>query len=161
LSDTWDDPDISCLAFGPDGTGHLFAGSSGQLPASPTRAAPTIRETDVAAPAPLFNWNPIDAQLPSGAGSITRIAVLPRLRRIVVACKKLLADDIGGVFWSIIPESPLGPSPPPRQPYLWREARVLNGPKDGFYPLRSQPLPTGHRGRRWKNWDGSPSWPAP
>ncbi|MCX5545579.1 hypothetical protein M3A49_40210 [Paraburkholderia sp. CNPSo 3076] len=143
LSDTWDDPDISCLAFGPDGTVHLFAGSSGQLPTSPTRSISTIRETDVGTAAPLANWNPIDAQLPSGAGSITRIAVLPRARRIVVACNKLLTDDSGGIFWSIIPESSLGPAPPPRPPYLWHKARVRGGPNDGFYDVTFATLTDG------------------
>src|SRR5262245_47659677 len=64
LSDTWDNPDVKCLAFGTDGPRHVFAGCTLVYSGEPTGSAPVIMETDSAAIAPLFEWKPVAAALP-------------------------------------------------------------------------------------------------
>src|SRR5262245_44134884 len=88
LSDTWDNPDSICVALGPDGPRHLFAGCTAQYPPAATQSVPVIMETQAGAIVPLLSWTPVADPLPLGAGSITRILVITQRRLIIVACKK-------------------------------------------------------------------------
>src|SRR4029078_1073532 len=76
LSDGWDKPDVNCLAFGPDGDRHLYAGSDGVALDHHLLDDGAVYESDVRAPSPLLAWKPIDQPLPSGAGHVNRILVL-------------------------------------------------------------------------------------
>jgi hypothetical protein len=117
LSDRWDCPDIQCLALGPDNARHVYAGTAhGQ-----------IYETTAGAVAPLLEWKPIDRPLPDDAGSVQRILVLPRHRRLVALCS-------GGVFWSRTSGSLwAGPKWPGRHRarYVWYRATGVGGCYDG------------------------------
>ncbi len=104
LSDDWDNPDINCLAFGPDGPRHIYAGGSG------------LHETDTSAFLTLLNWRSIP--LPPRVSAVNRIAVLKGTRRIVLACNN-------GVWWSSIP-----PAPTSSGSYNWKQAQGL---PDGGY----------------------------
>jgi hypothetical protein len=142
LSDTWDNPDIKCIAMGPDGPRHLFAGCTIAYDSAEKRSykaesgsAPVIMETDSAQLAPLLDWNPVTA-LPTTAGRITRIVVISHLRRIVVACAKVRDGDTGGIFWSIIPTTRFAAGDPPRPPFKWTRAKVIDAPAaQGFWDL--------------------------
>jgi hypothetical protein len=132
LSDSWDDPDSMCLAFGPDGPRHVFAGCTRQYYGAPYESVPTVMESNAAAAIPLLDWSPVGGRLPPRAGSITRIVVITHLRRIVVACKKARDNDTGGIYWATIPPS-FGPAPRPK--YVWKRAIVESEPGDGYYDL--------------------------
>jgi hypothetical protein len=106
LSDDWDSPDMTCLAFGPDGARHIYAGSSNGA----------LYETDTSATLTLLNWRQLT--LPPGVGAVYRIGVLEGTRRIVLACAK-------GVWWSPIP-----PAPSAKGNYVWKMAQGL---PDGTY----------------------------
>jgi hypothetical protein len=114
LSDGWDTPNIGCLAFGPDGPLHIFAGGD------------ALFETDTSAFFPLLNWHsvPLTPVSPAGAniGTINRIVVLKQRRRIVLACSN-------GVFWSSIPTS--------GNAYSWQQ--VPNLPQGGYSGLAIGP----------------------
>ncbi len=101
LTDNQDNPDITCLAFGPFGPQHIYAGTRHDL----WGAADSLYETDPTAILPLLSWRSVP--LPSGVGTIYRIGVLKASRRIVLACD-------GGVYWS--------PIPPPGGSYNWSKA---------------------------------------
>ena len=129
LSDEWVDPDINCLAFGPDDPRHVFAGCDGGA----------IRETDLREALPLLAWREITNPLPSIAGSVRRIVVVRHLRRIVAACSN-------GLFWATIPLPsrnrgclmPFGPKSTPRSPYEWKQANVEGSEKgnsQGFWDV--------------------------
>ena len=134
LSEGWDTPDISCLAFGPDGPRHIFAGTDNASMAVAAgnelgQAVPysvALFETDTATPFPLLNWRPVPLTpvSPDGAivGTIVRIVVLKESRRIVLAC-------LNGVFWSPIPA--LGNA------YNWHQ--VPNLPPGGYSGLALGP----------------------
>ncbi|HEV8334622.1 MAG TPA: hypothetical protein VGQ22_24585 [Steroidobacteraceae bacterium] len=142
LSSTWDNPDVKCIAMGPDGPRHLFAGCTIAYDSAEKRSykaesgsAPVIMETDSAQFAPLLNWNPVTA-LPTTAGRITRIVAIFRLRRIVVACASVRTGDTGGIFWSIIPATRFAAGDPPRPPFKWTRAKVIGAPAaEGFWDL--------------------------
>lgn len=124
LSDTWADPDVNCLCQGPDGPRHFFAGCKGGA----------LMETDAGAVAPVLDWR-ATTSLPSDAGAISSIVLIPHLRRIVVAC---LANDLGGaggIFWSVIPGTSFGPVFPARPPYQWRRAVVDMPSTEGYFSL--------------------------
>ena len=57
LSNNWDNPDVNCLAAGPDGPHHFFAGCTNAI----------IYESDVSEAVPLLGWQPVDSALPSEA----------------------------------------------------------------------------------------------
>jgi hypothetical protein len=143
LSDTWDNPDVKCLALGPDGPRHLFAGCMVAYDSvqkrtykAETSSAPMIMETDSAQIAPMLAWNPITAALPVTAGHVTRIVVIRNLRRIVVACAKLRPDDTGGIFWATIPPTWFNAGDPLRPPYIWKQAKVVGIPaREGFWDI--------------------------
>ena len=86
LTDALDDTDTNCLAFGPDGPSHLYAGCEGGA----------LLETDPSSAFPLFNWQRVSG-LPD-TGQIFKVLVLQMRRRIVIAAYK-------GIFWSVIPEA--------------------------------------------------------
>jgi hypothetical protein len=142
LSDTWDNPDVKCLALGPDGPRHVFAGCTVAYDSvqkrtyrAETSSAPVIMETDAAQLAPLLAWNPVTAALPITAGRVTRIVVIRNLRRIVVACAKIRPDDTGGVFWTTIPPTRFNAGDPPRPPYVWKQAKLSIPISGGFWDL--------------------------
>src|SRR6266516_4763463 len=142
LSDSWDNPDVKCLALGPDGLRHLFAGCTVAYDSAQKRSykaetgsSPVIMETDSAQLAPLLAWNPITAALPVTAGRITRIVVIRNLRRIVVACAKVRDHDTGGIFWATIPPTRFNAGDPPRPPYVWKQAKVGIPVSGGFWDI--------------------------
>lgn len=119
LSDDWDNPDVTCLAVGPDDPQHIYAGcgNSGSVPTS--RGG--LYETDASMFAPLLRpWREI--ALPDAMGSVYRIGVLKSARRIVLACD-------GGIWWSPIPQ--------PGGVYTWKQAQGL--PPDAFFGLAVGP----------------------
>ena len=82
---------MNCLALGPDGPRHVFAGCVGGV----------IYESDASDPIPLLSWSPvqeplptgqgkvsaaIDVSVPSAAGNVNDIVVLGQHRLIVAAC---------------------------------------------------------------------------
>ena len=135
LSDSWNDPDSMCLALGPDGPRHLFAGCTRQYDQAGVRSVPVIMETQVGAAVPMLSWQPVVGSLPANAGSVSSILVIAQRRLIVVACKVLFSGDMGGIFWASIPPSSLGPAPSPRPPYVWKRAIVDSEPDKGFYDM--------------------------
>lgn len=122
LSNDWFNPDINCLAFGPDDPRHVFAGCTRGI----------IRETDLGEGVPLLAWREIEHPLPKEAGDVYRIVVIRNLRRIVAACQN-------GLFWATIPPTPPkgGGSPAaPRPPYQWVQAKVEGDPDNqGFWDV--------------------------
>src|SRR5215831_17377343 len=91
-ANNWDNADTTCLAFGPDGPYHIFAGCAGY-----SRNG-ALWVTDPASVDPLNSWSNIP--LPDSFRGINRILVLRRSRRVVVAAQ-------GGVWWSPI-SAPMG-----------------------------------------------------
>lgn len=127
LSDSWPNPDVNCLAPGPDDpAAHFFAGCTGGI----------IRETDLGDNVPLLAWLPVANPLPGEAGDVHRIVVIRNLRRILAACD-------GGLYWATIPPSrqkrgcllPFGPKPAPRPPYDWKRAKVEGAADQGFWDV--------------------------
>jgi len=91
LSRDWENTEVNCLAFGPDGEGHVYAGLNN------IGGSTTLRETDTSKPVALRLVAPwMSIPLPSAVGSIYQIAVVSSSRLIVLACD-------GGVYWSFIP----------------------------------------------------------
>jgi hypothetical protein len=91
LSRDWENTEVYCLAFGPYGEGHVYAGLRN------IGKGTTLVETDTSKPVPLrliAPWKSIP--LPSAVGSIYQIAVVSS--RIALACD-------GGVYWSSIPSA--------------------------------------------------------
>ncbi len=137
LSTPWDSPDSLCVAMGPDGPRHLFAGCADQYQQGLPRTEPVIMETAANAVAPVLSWAPTNPGLPAGAGAVRRIVVIAHLRLIVVACERHRQRplDLGGVFWARIPASTVPATPGPRAAYVWHEAVVTDAPVDGFFDL--------------------------
>lgn len=143
LSTTWDNPDVKCLAAGPDGPRHMFAGCTVAYDSNEKRSyktesgsAPVIMESDASALAPMLSWSPIASALPATAGSITRIVVIPRIRRIVVSCAGFRDGDTGGIFWASIPVTRFAPGDPPRLAFQWHQAKIADAPAaQGFWDL--------------------------
>jgi hypothetical protein len=98
LSDDWDDPDISCLAQGPAGPAHFYAGASGQ-----------VYETNPDQDASIHSWRRITAR---NYRVIYSVGIVPGSPSRIV-----LATGIG-VFWAEMP--PLG-----SRDYLWRAVTAL------------------------------------
>jgi hypothetical protein len=129
-----DKPNMWCVAQGPDGDEHLFAGGE------------TLFETDVGQTDPLLSWNEVSVTDAGGnpVGTIYNVVVQLASRRIVVA-------TASGVYWALIPE-PAGSSgrrpsayragtPPRRLPYEWVAAKGL--PPGAFGSLALGPA-SGH-----------------
>src|SRR5258708_17295238 len=85
LTDNQDNPDITCLAFGPFGPQHIYAGTRHDL----WGAADSLYETDPTAILSLLRWRSVP--LPSGVGTIYRIGVVNATRPSVLAFR-------GGVY---------------------------------------------------------------
>jgi hypothetical protein len=121
VSQTWDNPDVECLAFGPDDENHIYAGCT--MAASPGATA-ALYETDISKKLPLVQpWK--ELSVPGGAGGVHQIAVLKKARVIVLACD-------GGVFWSNIPA--------PGGTYNWEQATGL--PAGPFFGVAEGPKNT-------------------
>lgn len=115
LSNDWNSPDVNCLAAGPDGPRHFYAGTDGV-----DRQAGVIYGTDVTAGIPLLAWQPLTPALPAGAGDVKRLLVMPRIRRIIAVCR-------GGIWWSQIPAVGSGGS------YVWAQAKEIGLYGSGWY----------------------------
>jgi hypothetical protein len=72
LSDDWEFPNVECLAFGPHGGSHIFAGCEGGL-----------YETDSSAADPLHAWHPV--KLPANVNTVYRIVTTSEPPRVVIA----------------------------------------------------------------------------
>ena len=119
LSNGWDQPDINCLAAGPDGPRHVYAGGDDA----------TIYETRSDTVAPLLAWQLIDEPLPASAGNVRRILVLPRHQRMVAVCS-------GGIYWSMtVPAWLVRGFGQKRSSarYGWHEAIEVGGPSGGYF----------------------------
>jgi hypothetical protein len=114
LSDTWNSPDVNCLAMGPFGPHHVFAGCDGGV----------IYETDTSQAVPLLAWT--EVSLPVGAGDVFDLAVLKVRRLIVAACA-------GGLYWSDIPDAAV--SSVPRKPFNWTRADEESAGQNGYYSI--------------------------
>ncbi len=113
LSDDWEDPDIVCLAAGPDGTGHAFAGCRTLTEKLPGRYAslPVVYE---AAPTSPGDWRVVmDGSM---YGSVYGIGVAAG-RRLVVATS-------AGVWWSDLPAAEV---PAGRRVFSWQAALWSSG----------------------------------
>jgi hypothetical protein len=118
LSDNWENPDILCLAHGPDGTGHAFAGCRTLTEKLPGRYAslPVVYE---AAPTSPGVWRVVMEG--SQYGSVYGIGVADG-RRLVVATST-------GVWWSELP----APDVPARaRTFSWRAALWTGGTASAF-----------------------------
>ncbi|TDH28094.1 exo-alpha-sialidase [Segetibacter sp. 3557_3] len=113
LSNTWENPDVQCLSFGPDNENQVFAGCR-RLRG--TNNMPLLYVTDISKSLPLIQpW--VAVPVPIEVGSIYQIAVLPADRKIVLACD-------GGIYWSNIPKT--------EGEYFWQKATGLpDGPYFG------------------------------
>lgn len=142
LSDSWDQPNVNCLAAGPDGPRHFYAGCPDGV----------IYETDLSQTIPIIAWKPIEDALPTGkagvsaeigippipkAGNVNQIFVWHQARLIFAACD-------GGLYWSEIPKMPqkrgccLGkflPPPAPRAPYTWHRAEEEDEGQQGYFSV--------------------------
>jgi hypothetical protein len=126
LSDTWNSVHMTSLAFGPDGSRHLYAGTE-DATLSP---GGVLFETDTSTFFPLFNWLQVNPKPP--CGSINRILSINVVRRILLACNN-------GVWWSPIP-----PAPSAQGTYRWKQAipgpgQPLNGLQRTFSGLVKGP----------------------
>lgn len=136
LSREWDSPDIHCLARGPDGVSHIYAGgmshtgisqgeSYGPVTGGEAGDQGALYVTDPSAGAPLLApWSSIP--LP-GIGVVRRIVTLTgATRRIVLATSN-------GIWWSPIPTTS-GASG-----YSWRQAINLPVTNGDFFGLALGP----------------------
>lgn len=104
LSDSWDQPDVTSLAFGPDGPGQVFAGfAMGQ--------ALFLMEFGIISGAMIFKRNTTLA-LPV-AGYIYTIVTLATPRCVIIAGTQ-------GVWWSPIPANPSDVAG-----YVWKQGQQL------------------------------------
>ena len=136
LSNDWTNPDLDCLAAGPDGPRHFFAAGRGGL----------IYETDASHTAPLLNWSPIQSPLP-GATIATAAAPVPGFRvhdlAVMPNQRILLAATNTGLYWAKIPETPpwwcvlakLGPNKGARPSYQWNRADEEDVGQGGYFSL--------------------------
>lgn len=136
LSNDWTNPDLDCLAAGPDGPRHFFAAGMGGL----------IYETDASHTAPLLNWSPIQSPLP-GATVATAAAPVPGFRvhdlAVMLNQRILLAATNTGLYWAKIPETPpwwcvlakLGPNKGARPPYQWNRADEEDVGQGGYFSI--------------------------
>src|SRR5215216_5072120 len=97
LSMVWDNTHITCLANGPNGPHHIFAGCADNG-SKPDMFGGALYETNTSIPAsPLLQpWLKVPLPTTSDVGSIFDIVVLKNLRIIVLACRN-------GLWWSYIP----------------------------------------------------------
>jgi hypothetical protein len=105
LSDDWECPNTYCLAFGPHGGGHIFAGCEGGL-----------YETDPHASDPFHAWHPVT--LPANVSTVYRIVTTSEPPRVVIATDR-------SVWWAA---GNAGTA------YAWKEATGLDA-KAPFFGL--------------------------
>ena len=108
LSNDWANPDVLCLAAGPDGAGHAYAGCRSLSESLPIQYArmPVLYEALPGSPAA---WSPIMEG--AGYGSVYAVGV--------AIGRRLVAATSTGVWWAPIPDRPAtGPAPP----YSWQAA---------------------------------------
>jgi len=115
VSDTWPSIAMDSLAYGPDGSGDVYAGTYTYYPNSP---GGILWETDTSAGFPLLNWYPVSNMPPCSA--IEKILVISEVRRIVLACDE-------GLYWSQIP-----PAPSVYGVYNWQLAQPTALAQHGF-----------------------------
>lgn len=121
LSRDWNNPDVQCLAFGPDNENHIYAGCS---KSTFGENLPVLYMTDISKRVPLlYTWKTIP--VPAEVGSIHQIAVLAKARQIVLACD-------GGIYWSAIPRA--------NGNYEWNKASGL--PDGSFFGVAVGPKNT-------------------
>lgn len=112
LSTDWFNPDILCLALGPDGSGHAYAGCRSLTETLPIAysAAPVLYE---AAPTTPSSWLPImdGAQF----GSVYGVGVAQEHR--------VVAATTTGVWWADIP-----PAEAVERLYMWQAAQWPGAP---------------------------------
>lgn len=113
LSTTWLSLGMSSLAQGPDGSAHVYAGTSSDG---------VLWETDTSSAAPLVNWIQDNPKPP--CNSINHILVIPEGRLIVLACDT-------GVFWSAIPAAPAA-----HGTYNWQMAQPAVSPIPSPNPVQ-------------------------
>lgn len=105
LSEDWANPDVQCLAFGPDGEHHVLAGCTSRLSGDGVNL---LMESNRLAAAPLVApWQVVS--LPPEITVVNDIAVVGG-DRVVIACNK-------GVYWSLVPS--------PGGTYSWASALGL------------------------------------
>ena len=119
VSDDWEEPDLWCLAQGPDGPRHVYAGGT------------ALYQTIANATFPLLTWRRIT--LLKGIGNVQRMVTLDKLRRIV------LATDTG-IYWAPIPE--VTADSPPTSVYDFKSAEGLVDPKASYLGLAVGPNDT-------------------
>jgi hypothetical protein len=115
LSNDWDTTDITCLAIGPDGPNHFYAGTaSGDV---------YVSEPDTAFLG-YIKWHPVldSSNKAIDTGGVLCMVVTKGNRKLVLGCGK-------GVFWADIP--PLGGG------YTFTKVPIL--PDMGYYGLALAP----------------------
>lgn len=94
LSKDWENTHVTCLAAGPNGAHHFYAGCADD-PDFPGWLQGALFETDTSLSTPIIQpW--LKIPIPPDVGSIIDIAVLKNRRIIVLACRN-------GLRWSKIP----------------------------------------------------------
>jgi hypothetical protein len=114
LSDDWLYPDVECLAHGPGGSHHIFAGCHGGL-----------YEAIISRKYPFAPWKSIN--LPGHASVVYRVVATQEPPRIAIATD-------AGIWWAD------GQPPPGGYPsgrYNWQP--VKNLPQEGFFGLALSP----------------------
>jgi hypothetical protein len=118
-SKDWDNPNVTCLASGPNAEDHFFAGcGNANFDLGHSSIGGALYETILSRGTPAHNWRKIP--LKRAIGSITDIVVLKDERIIVLACW-------GGLFWSKIPAT-LGDK------YIWNKADWKDAGVSGLDP---------------------------
>jgi hypothetical protein len=108
-----DPPDLWCLAQGPDGDKHVYAGGAG------------LYETDLSVALPLGSWNgiPLIDDKGNELGTVFRVLALAKPRKLVLA-------TASGVYYSDIP-------PPAGRQYTFH--KVKNIADQGYLGLAAGP----------------------
>jgi hypothetical protein len=102
LSDRWDTPDVRSLAYGPDGTQHVFVGcykadSLFLIELQAVTGALVVKQSDLRIPLPLRT-------------TVNAIVIIDDPRRVVIGTSN-------GVFWSDVPLATLDVDS-----YVWKQA---------------------------------------
>ena len=142
MSRDWESPDIACLAHGPDGVDHIYAGGlshSGIELGESFAFVPGVESasdlgvlymTDTSAPAPLLApWKTIATP---GIGVIRRIIVLT-VGALIAQVDRIVLATSNGIYWSNIPQKGSADT------YTWKQATGLPVPAGDFYDLALGP----------------------
>lgn len=130
LSHTWNNPDLHCLAQGPDGPRHYYAAGVGGV----------IYEADPSQPSPLLAWIEVTEALPFAQQATAARPMPPeRVYDLVVAREHrlIVAATTQGLYWARIP-----PLPPwwcvlnrRRAALRWRRAQEPALGQGGYYSV--------------------------